>query len=637
MATKYKGYMGNMLKIDLSTGKTGEFDVTDRDREMYLGGKGMAAKLLHDLNPKGVDPLSPDAVLVINTGPLTGSMAPCTSRFNISAKSPLTGGIGNANSGGNFGHQLKRCGYDALVVTGKADNPVYIDITDENVEIKDASDMWGKDTEQAQEMMDRKAGRLVIGPAGENLVKYSCILSGERVSGRCGLGAVMGSKNLKGLQAKGTMEIPIHDKEGFKRVQKQWREVLKSHPITGDSVPKYGTAEFLNKLSISHTLPTKNFSRGNYEHSEKISGEELTEKYLVKNTGCVSCPIRCGRIVEQDGKQIRGPEFETLGLFGSNLLIDSIPQVSEWNRQMDLLGIDTISCGGVIGFAMELTEKGLLESDLKFGKADNIGKTIEDIAYRRGLGDDLAEGVRALSEKYGGREFAIHVKGLEMAAYEPRGAVGMGLGYATANRGACHIDAGYLVFFERLAPVNLDPYKTGAKPAFTIFQQNMLDAVSAAGNCIFTTYAVVPKAAFNLAPYSTTAKIISKIMDASGPVMDKSMGLMRKTPMNVTAMIPHSEVIARLTGMNMTLGKFVAAGERVFNIERLYNLREGITGAQDTLPDRLAKQSQEGRPEARVPLEKLLPHYYKVRGWDSDGVPTRRLLKQLGMEEYTQH
>jgi len=638
MATKYGGYMGNMLKVNLTTGAVEEFDVTDRDRMMFLGGKGLAAKLLYDLNAPGVDPLAPEAALIFNTGPLTGSMAPCTSRFNITAKSPLTGGIGNANSGGTFGFNLKKCGYDGIVVTGRADKPVWLDITDEKVEIKDASHLWGLDTEETQEKIGEagdRSGKVAIGPAGENLVKYACIMSGERVSGRCGLGAVMGSKNLKAIRAKGSKKISKADEEGFKEAVKAWTELLKGHPVTGESLPEYGTAEFLNKLNVTHTLPTRNFAAGHFEGAEKISGEELKKNHLVKNTGCVSCPIRCGRVVKVDGKEVRGPEFETLGIFGSNLAVDSLSEISRWNVIMDRLGIDTISCGGAIAFAMELTEKGLLKSDLQFGKTDNIAKTIEDIAYRRGLGNDLAEGVRAMSEKYGGGDFAIHVKGLEMAAYEPRSSVGQGLGYATANRGACHINAGYMVFFERLGPINIDPYITAAKPALTIFQQNVFDAVSACGNCIFTTYAIIPGKAYGIKPFSTTARILSKVMALSAPLLDASGPLMRKLPVNVPQMIPHSLAIDKLTGMGMTLGKFVAAGERVFNLERLYNIREGFTAKDDTLPARLTRDAQSAdRPQARVQLDKMLPHYYKVRCWDRKGVPTAKLLRKLDMEDY---
>ncbi len=633
MATKYKGYMGNMLKVDLSTGAVTEFDCTDRDRELYIGGKGLATKILMDLQPAGIDPLSPEAHIIFNTGPLNGSNAPCTARFNAVAKSPLTGGIGTSNCGGNFGVNMKKCGYDAIVVTGKAEKPVYIDVKDNKVEIKDASHLWGKDTEVTQEELDPKAGKIVIGPAGENLVKYACIVSQERVLGRCGIGTVMGSKNLKAIQVKGTKKIEVADPEGFKKATQAWIKLLKEHPLTGDAMPKYGTAMLVNKVNVSSALPTKNYSRGVYEDAEMISGETLAEKYLVKNMGCLSCPIRCGRVVNVDGKDVKGPEFETVGLFGSNMLNNDLGKINKWNRVMDLLGMDTISAGNTICFAMELTEKGMIKSDLKFGQFDNIEKTIDDIAYRRGLGDELAEGSRWMAKKYGGSEFAIHAKGLEIASYDPRGAVGLGLGYATANRGGCHLNAGYMIFMERLGPIQMDPFTTKAKPAMTIFQQNVFDAVSSSGNCLFTTYAIIPKQAFGIKPFGLLSRIITKILKISGPVLDMTGSILPwGMPIQLPIAIPHSLVINKLTGMKMTMGMFIQAGERVFNIERLFNLREGVGCETDVLPGRMVnEQMYADRPETKVPLHKMLPHYYKVRGWDKQGVPKPRKLKKLGI------
>ncbi len=637
MATKYKGYMGNMLRVDLTSGKISEFDVTDKEREMFLGNKSLATKILMDNQRPGRDPLSEEAMLIFNTGPLVGSGAPCTSRFNVTAKSPLTGGIGTSNCGGNFGVNLKKCGYDAIVVTGKAEKPVYIDVTEGKAEIKDASHLWGKDTEQTQEALDPKSGKVVIGPAGENIVKYACIISQERAAGRCGLGAVMGSKNLKAIQAKGSMKVPVADPEGFKKAIQAWISVLKNHPITGDNLPKYGTAGLVNKVNIGNALPTGNYQKGHYEDGEMLSGETLAEKYLVKNMGCLSCPIRCGRVVEVDGKQVKGPEFETLGLFGSNMYNNDIPKINAWNRQMDLLGVDTISCGNTICFAMELNEKGMLKSDLKFGKFDNIAQTIDDIAYRRGLGNELAEGSRALAEKYGGKDFAINVKGLEIASYDPRSAVGLGLGYATANRGGCHLNAGYMMFMERIAPINVDPYSTSSKPGLTIFQQNTFEAVSASGCCLFTTYAIFPPIAFRIKPFGIAARIVSKVMGASGPVMNHFGKLLPwGAPIHVPIMIPHSLALAKLTGMKMSLGKFILAGERCFNIERLFNFREGVRGEFDTLPGRFLKEPMDpSKPKKTVvPLGKMLPVYYKVRGWAPDGTPGVRRLKKLGLSHF---
>lgn len=634
MPTKYKGYMGDMLVVDLSTREVSHYDVSDRDREMFLGGKGLAAKILFDTLPTGTDPLGPDAILIFNTGPLNGSGAPCTSRFNISGKSPLTGGIGSSNCGGNFGVQLKRAGYDGLIVKGKADSPVYIEITEDSVEIKDAAHLWGKNTEETQEALDTKAGIVCIGPAGENLVLYAAIISGERAAGRCGLGTVMGSKNLKAIQAKGKKKIPVHDPEGFKEAVKAWVDRLKAHPITGDIVPKYGTGNFLNKLNTVNGLPTANFSKGHYEDGEMISGEALAEKHLVKNMGCVSCPIRCGRVVNVDGKDVKGPEFETMGLFGSNILNNDLGAICDWNRQMDLLGLDTISAGGAIAFAMELTQRGLIESDLEFGKIDNIARTLDDIAYRRGLGDDLAEGVKRMADKYGGHDFAIHSKGLEIASYEPRVSAGMGLGYATANRGGCHLNAGYMVFFEHLGPITMDPLTPKSKYAWTIFQQNAMEAVSSSGNCLFTTYAIIPAAATKVDPSSTLASAISKTLVASGPAINMTNKMVPSIPLHVPD-IPHSKVISKLTGMNMHLGNWLAAGERGYNMERLFNLSEGFTAADDTLPARFIKTAQNpDKPETKVPLAVMLPQYYNGRGWDKNGVPTASRLKRLGLGKY---
>lgn len=636
MGTKYKGYMGDMLLVDLSAGTIEHYDVNDRDREMYLGGKGLAAKILFDLMPAGTDPLGEDAVLIVNTGPLTGSFAPCTSRFNVTAKSPLTGGIGNANSGGNFGIQLKKCGFDGIIVRGRAEKPVYIEVTEDNASIKDATHLWGMNTEETQEALEGKAGKVCIGPAGENLVRYACIISQERAAGRCGLGAVMGSKNLKAITAKGNKMIPVHDPEGFKKAVKNWVDILKEHPITGDTLPRYGTANFLNKLNVANGLPTANFSRGHFDDGEMISGEALAENHLVKNIGCVSCPIRCGRQVEVDGKNVKGPEFETMGLFGSNILNNDLKHICNWNRQMDLLGLDTISAGGTIAFAMELTKRGLLKSDLAFGRTDNIAQIIDDIAYRRGLGDDMAEGTKRMSEKYGGKDYAAHSKGLEIASYEPRAAAGQGLGYATANRGACHINAGYLVFFELLGPVTMDPHTTDGKPDYAVFQQNVLDAVSCAGNCTFTTYAVIPGKAGEIDPGGRLASIIAKSMEMSGPAVRGLNMLAPSIPVHLP-MIPHTEVISKLTGMNMHLGNFLATGERCFTIERLFNISEGFTKLNDTLPARFLKEPMDPkRPETLVPLAKMMPKYYKARGWDKNGVPSATRLRHLGMKKFIQ-
>lgn len=634
MATTYSGYMGEALWIDLTKGEAKPFEISDRDRYLFIGNKGIAAKILWDHLEPGIDPLGEKNLLVVSTSPMTGTGGPCTSRFNVSCKGPLTGGILASNSGGSFGIQLKRAGYDLIVLAGKAPKPVYIEINEEGAKIHDADDLWGLDTEAVQEEMVKRhgkaAGRLVIGPGGENMVRFACIMSGERATGRGGAGAVMGSKNVKAVVANGKKKIPVTNEE-YKEFNKSWIKYLKDHPVTGKELPEFGTSGHLGRCNERGVLPTKNYSAGSYENFADITGQVLAEKYLVKNDGCMSCPIRCARVVEIEGKNLKGPEYETVAMFGSNIDNKDLWSICEWNYLMDKLGIDTISTGGVIGFAMELTEKGLLKSDLKWGKTDKLAALIQDIAYRRGLGDDLAEGVMRLAEKFGGSDFAIHCKGLELAAYEPRRSVGHGLGYATSNRGGCHLNSGFMMYFENLGPVNIDPLKLDGKPGLTVFQQNMFDAVSAAGYCIFTTYGVIPGFAGKLDPKSGLAKIVDKTLRISGPLT----GAMFRLPAGMLPfhlpVIHHSKALELCTGMRYKAGDFFKAGTRIYTLEKMINVREGLV--EDTLPKRLTNEDQiPGRPETKVPLDKLLPKYYKMRGWDKRGIPTAKLLNWLDLD-----
>ena len=521
---KYGGYTGKVLKIDLSTREISEYPWTDEDRRLYIGGKIMAAKILYDNLEKGTDPLGEDNMLVITTGPFSGAAAPCSSRFNISTLSPMTGFIASSNCGGNFGLNLKKSGYDALVLTGKSEEKIWIEIVNEEVQFHSAEELWGKLTGETQAILGGKTGKIVIGPAGENLVKFAAIVSEERVAGRAGVGAVMGSKNLKAVVASGTIALDLFDKEKTKALNKKWVMAIKAHPLTGIQLPKLGTAGLVSAMNAHKILATKNFKKGQYEDFEKISGELLAEKYLVKNKGCITCPIQCGRVVEVNGKAVKGPELETLGLLGSNIENNDIESIFEWNIQLDELGIDTISAAGTIAFAMELQEKGLWDSGLEFGKSDNISQIFEDIAFRRGIGDLLAEGSKRLSEKFGGKEYAIHAKGLELSAYEPRHAVGQGLGYAVSNRGGCHLNGGYLVVLEGLG-MNIDSLTPKAKAELTILFQNLMEAVSACGCCLFTTYPAIPGFLISR-PNSIITRIANKMFTKIGPIL----GFIDKAP-----------------------------------------------------------------------------------------------------------
>lgn len=629
------GYMGKILDVDLSSGKIGTFELSDRDRERFVGGRFISTKIMLDELKPGIDPLSPDNILIVMTSPLTGTGAPSTSRYDISAKSPQTGAIGHSNSGGNFGIHLKRAGWDGIVVRGKAKSPVYIDINNDIVKIEDAAALWGKNTEETKELMgDKKAGKMVIGPAGEHLVKYATIVSQDRSHGRSGMGAVMGSKNLKGIAARGTNKIELHDSAGFSELIKKWIGMLKVHPATGEFAPKYGTSGFLKSLSDHNALPTKNFSSGHYKDANMLSGQTLAETRLVKNAGCVSCPIRCARVVMLDGREIKGPEYEILCLLGSNMLIHDMDAIIRWNYELDLLGIDTISVGTIMGFAAELNEKGMWDSGIEFGKKDNISRIFHDIAYRQGIGADLAEGVRHLSKKYGGEDFAPHSKGMELAGYEPRGAVGHALGYATSNRGACHLDGGYVIYFEATGPALLDPYDYRSKPSYVILDQNLLAAISAGGNCLFTSWTFLLPIFYKIPNSKLMSWIVTQILTYSWFAIELTLRLPAFMMRYHLPMLPHSKALRLATGMEMDFGRFLRVGERGFTMERLYNLREGFTSKDDTLPRRFTDEEQiPGNKKSMVPLSKMMPRYYQLRGWDSNGVPTKQTLKQLDLED----
>lgn len=631
MASRYKGYMGRILDVDLSTGNIGEYSLTDEERELFLGGRFISTKILWDELRPGIDPLSAENILVVMTSPLTGTGAPSSSRFDISAKSPLTGGIGHSNSGGNFGIHLKRAGWDGLIIRGQAREAVYLTIENGEVQIKKAEDLWGMDTQRTQEALG-KGGKIVIGPAGENLVRFATIVSQERSHGRTGMGAVMGSKKLKAVVARGNQRPDIFAPSAFKTTVKKWVKLLKSHPATGDFAPRLGTAGFLSLLSKVNALPTRNFSQGSFDQAERISGERLAKEYLLRNTGCVSCPIRCGRVVSFKGREIKGPEYEVLCLLGSNLELADMEAIIGWNYKLDLLGMDTISTGNVLGFAAELNERGLWDNGIRFGVKDNIDQLLDDMAHCRGVGAELSQGVRYLFKKYGGEDFAAQVKGLELAAYEPRAAVGHGLGYATANRGACHLDGGYVVYFEASGPMTMDPFDYRAKPAWAILDQNLLAAISAAGNCLFTSWTFVPSIAFRLQEHKIISKLVSRFLTWSWPLLD---GLLLLPPRLLgfhLPVLPHTRALSQVTGMKMSFGRLFEIGARGYTLERMFNLREGIGSDQDSLSKRFTQeQLVPGEKRSIVPLAKMLPKYYRLRGWDEQGRPSRKLLNRLGL------
>ena len=637
MQSKYGGYMGRVLQINLSTGDVTDYPWTDKDRELYIGGKTMAAKILYDTLTGRENAYSEETPLIISTGPLTGTGAPSSSRFNISSLSPQTGFISSSNCGGTFGYHLKRAGIDALIITGRREERTWIEIDNGSVTFHNADDLWGTRVTECQSLLaekmsskrgcDIKFGKLCIGPAGENLVRYSAVISDERAAGRTGMGAVLGWKNVKAIAVCGNHDTPVHDPSATKKWCQKWFRYLRNHPLTGNQLPRMGTAGLVSSMQMRGLLATKNYTEGRFEHFDKVNGETLAEEYNIVNKGCLSCPIKCARTVTVEGEDVKGPELETLGLLGGGILNKDLYHILKWNKELDDLGLDTISASNTLAYAMEANERGLWNNGLKFGDIEGISKIWDDIAYRRGIGDELAEGSKRLSEKYGGKEFAMQSKGLELAAYEPRRAVGQGLGYAVSNRGGCHLNGGYLVILEGLG-LNIDAQTPHSKADFTMMFQDLMEMISATGQCLFTSYAFFPGFLITR-PNGAIATAANKLL----PHLGWAIRLMNKFPRVLAFHLPvfhHTKMMQKAVGMPMTFGKYLQTGERGFNLERAVNVRFGVSAAKDSLPKRLTDVPQDSNdPRTRVPLEQMKKIYYQARGWDKSGIPTCRTLKKL--------
>jgi len=637
MASRYGGYMGKVMLLDLSTQKAEEYPWTDEQRALFIGGKMMAAKILDD-NFKGEEKaFSEENLVVISTGPLTGTGAPSSSRFNLSTLSPQTGIITSSNCGGSFGYYLKRAGMDALIIKGRCPEHTWLEIHNDKFIFHNADALWGMKTTETQDALadilsgrrNKKAhfGRLCIGPAGENLVLYSAVVSEERAGGRTGVGAVLGWKNLKAITVSGNHEIPIYNREKTTAWCKKWCKYRRYHPLTGNQLPRLGTAGLVSSMQMRGLLSTKNYNFGRYDDFEKVNGETLAEDHNIVNKGCLTCPIKCARTVNVGGHEVKGPELETLGLLGGGILNNDLEKILRWNNELDELGMDTISAASTLAYAMEANEKGLWDNGLAFGDTDGISQVWEDIAFRRGVGDELAEGSRRLSEKYGGKEFAIQSKGLELAAYEPRRAVGMGLGYAVSNRGGCHLNGGYMVIMEGLG-LNVNAQTPHAKADGTIMFQNLMEMISASGQCLFTSYAFFP--GFLI---TRPNGLITKTVNFLVPYLGWALRFLNKFPLVAHLHLPvfhHTKMFKLALGMPMTFGKYMRCGERGYNLERKVNAKFGISAKDDTLPKRLTDVPQDpSRPDTKVPLERMKKTYYRARGWSTEGVPTKAKLRKL--------
>lgn len=603
------GYNGNVLRINLREKSIKVEPLDIETARKYIGSRGLGVKTFFDeVNPM-VEPLSTENKLIFATGPLTGTTAPTGGRYMVVTKSPLTGTIAISNSGGKWGAELKAAGYDMIIFEDRADSPVYINIEDDKVEIRDAAHIWGKVTSEVTSILEKEIAErgkvLCIGPAGEKLSLMAAVMNDvDRAAGRGGVGAVMGSKNLKAITVKGSGKVNIFNQEKIKEVVAEKINKLKNDPVAGQGLGAYGTAVLINIINENGVHPVRNFQQAYTESADLISGETLAKDHLVRKNPCYRCPIACGRWVKlPDGTECGGPEYETLWSYGSDCDVYDLNAINIANMLCNEYGLDTISAGATIAAAMELYQRGYikdsdLEKDgltLKWGDAEAIVGWTKKIGLREGFGDLLADGSYRLCEKYGVPELSMTVKKQELPAYDPRGIMGHGITYAVNNRGGCHIK-GYMVNAEILGyPQKLDRFETDGKAEWTKIFHDLTAVIDALGLCIFTVFAL------NVDDYA--------------------------------------ELYNTICGGEHTADTLMSAGERIWNIEKLFNLKAGIDSTQDTLPKRLLEEPiPEGPSKGYVhKLGEILPQYYKVRGWDEKGIPTEDTLAALGLDEYIQN
>ena len=601
------GYTGRILNIDLKNKSTNYEKTNLKDTKNFIGAKGLGAKILFDRLKKGTNPLSPENILMFTTGPLTGTIAQTSGRGTVVTKSPQTGLFVDSHFGGIFAAEMKRAGLDIIIINNRAEKPVYIVIKDDIIEFKDALDIWGRKCLESHEILQKKEGKtktVVIGPAGENLVRFSSItVDGHRHAGRGGSGAVMGSKNLKAITLSGSKKVSLHNEEGFKNKAK---EVLKQIQ-ENDFVPKrrkYGTPYWVKVINSEGFIPTKNYQEGNFEYADEINAESMQNRIVDGGGACFNCVIACwnkSSIKSGPFKGIKlvGPEYETIALMGSNLGMKSIEDVAYICHICNEFGMDTISLGGVLGFAIEAYDKGIItakdlnNNKIEWGKPEEISKLIKDIAYRKGkVADILAEGTKIAAEKLGkaSKDFAIHVNGLEIPGYDPRGTFGMGLAYATSDRGACH---------QRAWTVKAELYS----PDLERFS------------------------------FKDKAQIVKDVQDERAAFF--SLVLCDFAPISIENCV---DMWNLSTGFDHSVESYLKCGERIWNLVKLFNLREGHNPSDDNLPTRMFNDSftngsAKGIKIDKNEFKKSLEEYYSIRGWNNKGIPTKEKLKKLGLEK----
>lgn len=599
------GYNGKVLRIDLSNENINVEPLDLEKAQKYIGSRGLGVKtFIDEVDPK-VDPLSEENKFIIATGPLTAAPMPTSGRYMVITKSPLTGTIAISNSGGQWGTKLKNAGYDMIILEGRADKPVYLYIEDDKVEIKDATNYWGMVTSEITNKLSEVhsgAKVLCIGPAGENLSKIAAVMNDvDRAAGRGGVGAVLGSKNVKAIVVKGSGKVNVANPELAKEVNSEKLNILRNDPVAGGGLPTYGTAVLVNIINENGVHPVRNFQEAYTDKADLISGETMTETTLVKKHACYRCPIACGRVVKlKSGEEVGGPEYETLWSFGSDCDIYDLDAINEANMLCNEYGLDTISAGATIATAMELYQRGYIKDEeikndnlsLNWGDAKAMIGWTKKMATREGFGNFLADGSYRLCEKYDATEYSMTVKKQELPAYDPRGVKGHGITYAVNNRGGCHIK-GYMINPEILGvPEKLDRLELEGKPAYAKVFHDLTAVIDSMGICVFTTF---------------------------------GLGLK-----------DYVEMYNAVCGDIYNEETLLKAGDRIWTLEKIFNLKAGIDSSQDTLPDRLLKDViPNGPTKGHIhELDILLPKYYEVRGWDENGIPTDETLMDLGLEEY---
>ncbi|MEN6395240.1 MAG: aldehyde ferredoxin oxidoreductase family protein, partial [Methanoregula sp.] len=489
------GYAGKIVYADLSAGSVTIKPLPPKLKEEYIGGRGFGIRILTDMVDPAIDPLSDKNVVVYAAGPLTGTGVPLGSRYEISTLAPLTGAATSSNSGGVFGWKMKKAGFDAVVITGKSEKPVYLLLDNGKAELRDAAHLWGKTTGQTtdaivEELNDKSVRVSCIGPSGEKGVLFSCVINEKtRAAGRGGVGAVLGCKNFKAIAARGDLPIPAADAAAFNTVKERVRKKIQDNGIS-KALHDYGTAVLVNIINENYVLPTRNFQTGHFPNADNVSGETMAKTILKKPKGCYSCIVQCGRVCEVDGELGEGPEYEPDWGFGPDCGVDDLNAVARGNNICNEYGLDAISTPATIACLMEMAEKGYVNHPIRFGDAKGMLTLTEQIAKREGIGDELAEGSFRFATKYGHPELSMTSKKQELPAYDPRGIQGYGLASATSVRGGDHV-YGYMISPEILgAPEKLDPFVTKGKPQWVITFQDLTAAIDASGMCLFTSFAL---------------------------------------------------------------------------------------------------------------------------------------------------